>query len=162
MSGVDPAALPYRSGVGVMLLNRDGRVWVGERHDRPGAWQMPQGGIDSGEAPRAAAMRELEEETGARNVEVLAEKGDWLAYDLPPELVARVWGGRYRGQRQKWFACRFLGEDGEIELGASGHGEFSAWRWVGIVELPRLVVPFKRALYETVLEEFRHLCRPVD
>ena len=128
----------------------------------PAHGRCPKVGSTPARRHARPALRELEEETGTRNVEVLAETGDWLAYDLPPELVARVWGGRYRGQRQKWFACRFLGEDGEIELGAAGHGEFSAWRWIEIAELPRLIVPFKRDLYETVLEEFRHLCQPVE
>lgn len=155
MSGPDPATLPYRRGVGVVLLNRDKLVWVGERHDMPGAWQMPQGGIDEGEAPRDAALRELAEETGVRSVEILAESADWHHYDLPADLMGRVWGGRYRGQQQKWFVCRFMGEDSEIDLDVAGVGEFCRWRWVTAGALPGLIVPFKRPLYERILQEFR-------
>lgn len=154
MSAPDPAALPYRRGVGIVLINLDGLVWVGERHDMPGAWQMPQGGIDDGEAPRDTALRELAEETGAHGVEILAESADWYSYDLPPELLGLVWGGRYRGQTQKWFVCRFMGEDSEFDLDVAGDGEFSRWRWVTAEALPGLIVPFKRRLYESILSEF--------
>ncbi len=150
---------PYRSGVGIMLLDAEGRVFVARRIDTPGdAWQMPQGGIDDGETPRAAALRELAEEIGTNKAEIIAESRDWLAYDLPPELAARVWGGRYRGQRQKWFVMRFTGADGDFRL-ATAEPEFSAWKWVEAAELPRLVIPFKRALYEALLEEFREVLK---
>jgi len=148
----------YRRGVGVMLLDREGRVFVGQRVDSvEDAWQMPQGGIAPGEAPREAAFRELKEEVGVEAARVLAESRRWLSYDLPPDLRARVWGGRYRGQRQKWFAMRFLGRDGDIDIASAEEPEFRRWRWVEIEELPRLIVPFKRQLYLDVIEEFKPL-----
>ena len=150
----------YRRGVGVMLLDPRGLVFVGRRLDTPDAWQMPQGGIDAGETPREAALRELAEEIGTDRAELLAESHGWLSYDLPPELGGRVWGGRYRGQTQKWFAFRFTGSDADIDLAAAAHPEFDAWRWVPADELPRLIVPFKRPVYEAVLAEFRHLLPP--
>jgi len=146
--------LPYRPCVGLFLFNRAGLVFVGERDDMPGAWQMPQGGIDKGETPAEAALRELGEEVGTTAAEVVAETRDWLAYDLPPHLQGRVWGGRYRGQRQKWFALRFTGNDRDIALDAHSHPEFVAWRWVAARHLPALTVGFKRAVYEQVIEEF--------
>lgn len=145
----------YRAGVGIMLVNAAGRVLVARRIDKSAeAWQMPQGGIDAGETPEQAALRELEEEVGTRKAEIVAESG-WLPYDLPEELRARLWGGRYRGQRQKWFLCRFTGDDRDIVLDRDAHPEFNAWRWVEPAELPALIVPFKRALYERVLAEFQ-------
>ena len=145
----------YRPNVGVMLLSPVGRVFVAKRIDYPGeAWQMPQGGIDEGETPREAALRELEEEIGTTKVELIGETRGWFRYDLPPELQGRLWGGRWRGQRQKWFAMRFTGADSDINI-ATAHPEFSAWRWVEPGEVPRLIIPFKRAIYESVLEEFR-------
>jgi putative (di)nucleoside polyphosphate hydrolase len=157
----DAARLPYRRGVGVALFNREGLVFVARRVDtEPEAWQMPQGGIAAGERPRDAARRELAEETGIVDAEFAAETRGWLAYDLPPALRARVWRGRFRGQRQKWFAMRFAGRDRDIDLAASAHPEFSAWRWVALAETPRLIVPFKRAIYERVAAEFASLARP--
>lgn len=155
---------PYRAGVGIMLLNRAGLVFVARRVGLADeAWQMPQGGIDLGETPAVAALRELKEEIGTDKAEIVAESRDWLAYDLPEALRERVWGGRYRGQRQKWFLCRFTGEDADIDLRRTAHPEFSAWRWVEPAALPRLIVPFKRALYEAVLAEFGdRLRRPVQ
>jgi putative (di)nucleoside polyphosphate hydrolase len=147
----------YRPAVGIMLLNSANLVFVAERREMPGAWQMPQGGIDPGEAPREAALRELEEEIGTRNAEIIAESAHWLRYDLPPELVGRVWGGRWRGQAQKWFAMRFLGGDDEINL-ETAHPEFQRWQWVPGADLPRLIVPFKRQLYLDILAEFGGLC----
>ena len=143
----------YRPGVGIMLLNRNNRVFVGRRR-RPkgGAWQMPQGGIDPGETPRAAAFRELKEETGVVNAEILAESQVWLSYDLPEKLLGKVWNGRWRGQRQKWFAMRFKGRDAEIKL---DRHEFDDWKWVRMAEIPDLIVPFKRKVYISVLSEFR-------
>lgn len=152
-----PAAIPakgYRPGVGVMLLDRRKRVFVGRRIDAPGEnWQMPQGGIDAGETPRQAALRELKEEVGTDQAEILAESAGWLTYDLPPDAVRRRWRGRYRGQTQKWFAMRFTGADADIDL-RTHHPEFDAWQWIAPAELPKLIVPFKRQLYVDVLKEF--------
>jgi putative (di)nucleoside polyphosphate hydrolase len=150
----------YRPGVGLMLINAEGRVWVGERTDAPGAWQMPQGGIDSGESPKAAALRELQEEIGTDRARILAESRDWLRYDLPAALSRRVWGGRFKGQRQRWFALRFLGEDGDIDVARHEPPEFARWRWAEIDELVGLAIDFKRPLYQQVVAEFRHLTDP--
>lgn len=159
---MDPNRLPYRPCVGVMALNTRGHVWIGRRVNRPekditgGWWQMPQGGIDANEAADAAALRELAEETGMRTVAILAESRNWHAYDLPPNLVGRVWGGKYRGQTQKWFAVSFTGADSEIDLAPAGHEpEFDAWRWAPMDEVLALIVPFKRDVYARVIDEFR-------
>jgi putative (di)nucleoside polyphosphate hydrolase len=147
----------YRPGVGIMLLNPKGNVFAGRRIDMPAglaAWQMPQGGIDPGETPRQAALRELKEEVGTDKAEILAESAVWHHYDLPPEIAVRMWRGRYRGQRQKWFAMRFLGSDADIDP-ATEHPEFDAWEWVEPARLPDLIVPFKRQIYLDVLAEFR-------
>jgi putative (di)nucleoside polyphosphate hydrolase len=137
-----------------MLLSRTGQVWVGQRIDSPNAWQMPQGGIDTGEDPAAAALRELYEEVGSDNVQLLAEAEGWLKYDLPPELAAQAWGGKYRGQMQKWFAFRFLGGDDEFDIHGVEKPEFEAWQWVDIGDVARLIVSFKRPVYEAVVAEF--------
>lgn len=153
---LEPARRPYRPGVGVVLINPRGRIFAGRRLDRfHEAWQMPQGGIDPGEAPLAAALRELEEETGVTPglVDVLAESRDWLRYDLPPDLMESVWGGRYRGQEQKWYAARFLGADEDVDI-ETAHQEFIAWRWATPAELLVSIVEFKRPLYEAVFGEF--------
>lgn len=140
-----------------MLFGPDGRVWVGNRIDTPGAhWQMPQGGIDEGESPAAAARRELREEIGTDKAEIIAESRQWLHYDLPPHLLGKVWKGRYRGQKQRWFALRFLGCDSDIDLDTR-HPEFDAWQWVELDDLPGLVIPFKRDTYRAVVSEFREL-----
>ena len=147
----------HRRGVGVMLLNRDGQVFVGARVDNPeDAWQMPQGGIDDDEEPWPAAIRELEEETGIppRLVEKVAECAERLRYDLPEEWRPRLWGGKWVGQEQDWFLARFLGDDRDIDLNAAGHPEFRAWKWVEPDRLPELIVPFKRELYRRLLREF--------
>ena len=152
----DTTSLPYRPCAGVMLINRDGQVFVGQRLDNIlEAWQMPQGGIDPGEDPLEAAYRELWEETGVTraHVELVATAPDELTYDLPDDLIAKVWKGKWRGQRQRWFLYRFLGEDGDIDI-ATEHQEFRAWRWVDPTELPQIIVPFKRTLYEDVLTAF--------
>ena len=149
-------ALPYRPNVGIMLVNRDDRVFVAQRLDsKNDAWQMPQGGIDKGEDPQTAALRELEEETGVRPdlVRVVAQTGDWLSYDLPDELIPRIWGGKYRGQKQHWFLLRFLGDDDQIDI-ETDHPEFSRWEWIDPSELVDRIVPFKRDVYARVLREF--------
>lgn len=149
---------PYRKGVGVMLLNRNGRIFVGQRIDQVAeAWQMPQGGVDKGESALVAALRECAEEIGTDNVSVLAESRYWRPYDLPEGIADKVWGGRYRGQKQKWFALRFLGEDAEIRVAEVPEPEFRDWRWVDPGELMRLIVPFKRPVYREILAEFGHL-----
>ncbi|MCZ6603896.1 MAG: RNA pyrophosphohydrolase [Alphaproteobacteria bacterium] len=153
--------LPYRPNVGITLFNRQGLVWVGERHSLPGAWQMPQGGIDEDEDPWDAAQRELAEETGATAIERLGEVEDWLTYDLPAHLLGVALGGKYRGQRQKWFACRYLGRDSEFRIDGP-EPEFSRWRWMEIEDLPKHGASFKRAVYETLVAEFSVFARPVD
>ncbi|HEV2563177.1 MAG TPA: RNA pyrophosphohydrolase [Rhizomicrobium sp.] len=154
--------LPYRPCVGVMLFNREGLVFVGKRIDQTvEGWQMPQGGIDSGESPAEAAMRELEEEIGTNRAEILREHPEWLAYDLPQHLLGVALHGRYRGQKQKWIAMRFHGEDRDINV-ATKDPEFAQWKWLAIESLPRLIVPFKRDTYATVIEAFRDLAAPVD
>jgi len=159
---VAAALRPYRQGVGIVLINDEGRIFAGRRYDRfQEAWQMPQGGIDAGETPRAAALRELEEETGVaeRLVDVLAEDPDWRRYDLPGPLADSAWGGKYRGQEQKWFAARFLGRDSDIDI-ETEHQEFIAWRWATTEELLKSIVDFKRPLYEAVFGAFAVHLRP--
>lgn len=150
------AKLPYRRNVGVMVMNAAGHVWVGQRKDRfKDAWQMPQGGIDKGEDPRAAALRELEEETGITPdmVDVVAESEDWIPYELPHDLIPRLWKGKYRGQEQKWFLMRYHGTDAQVNI-ATQEPEFSAWRWMPPADLPDAIVPFKRDVYVAVLRAF--------
>lgn len=146
--------LPYRDNVGICLFGPDGRVLVARRADVAEAWQLPQGGLDAGETPREAVLRELREELGTDRAEVLAEHPEWLCYDLPPHLVGVALGGRHRGQRQKWFALRFTGCDADIDLGAHPPPEFDAWRWAGLDELPGLVVAFRRPVYERLVLDF--------
>ena len=149
--------LPYRPCAGVMLANRAGRVFVGQRLDSSAdAWQMPQGGIDPGESAEEAAIRELGEETGVHGglVDIIARSRTEHYYDLPDDLMGRMWGGKYRGQRQYWFLMRFLGDDGDVDI-QTRHQEFRAWRWAELDDLERLIVPFKRTLYHAVVEEFR-------
>ena len=156
--------LPYRPCAGMMVLNHAGLVFIGRRASGPEhidethVWQMPQGGIDENEDPYKAALRELYEETTIRTVEKLGEIPEWLAYDIPRSIVGEAWGGKYRGQKQKWFALRFTGNDSEINILNPGDGhkpEFIDWRWVKMAELPDLVVPFKRQTYERVVKEFK-------
>jgi putative (di)nucleoside polyphosphate hydrolase len=152
----DSDDLPYRPCAGIMLANRDGLIFVGQRIDNPGkAWQMPQGGIDEGEDPEAAAFRELGEEVGLStdHVDLLARSREEYFYDLPPELQGNIWGGRWRGQRQWWFLMRFKGDDADIDI-TLHQPEFSRWKWAKPEKLPKLIVPFKRRIYEGVVAEF--------
>jgi putative (di)nucleoside polyphosphate hydrolase len=153
MSASDPSSKPYRRGVGIILMAPDKRIFVGRRIDTPGAWQMPQGGIDKGEEPRDAAMRELHEEVGTNKATIIAETKAWLVYELPGDLHLQAWGGRYRGQEQKWFVMRFEGKDSDIRLDAH-EPEFNAWKWATREEILRDIVDFKRPLYEAAFSEF--------
>ncbi|RZO39687.1 MAG: RNA pyrophosphohydrolase [Rhodobacteraceae bacterium] len=149
-------ALPYRLNVGIMLINHDGLVFVGQRRDNHSdAWQMPQGGIDDGENPKEAALRELHEETGipANLVQVLEVSENWISYDLPKDLISQLWGGRFRGQKQKWYLMRFLGSDAEVNI-QTETPEFSAWKWIPPDALVENIVPFKKSVYQKVLSEF--------
>jgi len=165
----DIARLPYRLNVGAALFDRRGHVLVARRADLPqpleglsGAWQLPQGGIDPGEDPRTAVLRELAEEIGTDHARIIGEHPDWLTYDLPESLVGRALGGKYRGQRQRWFALRFLGSDADIRLDRHTHPEFDAWRWAELADVPALAVPFKRAIYTILSESFARYARPDD
>lgn len=157
----------YRPGVGIMLLNARRQVLVGQRLDTPStagtsaAWQMPQGGIDGNETPEAAAMRELKEEIGTNHAEIIGESAEWLTYELPDDLASVLWGGRYRGQRQKWFAMRFLGRDADVDV-ETARPEFGDWKWLEPHALPDVIVPFKRMLYQQILTEFAHLIGEAD
>jgi len=159
--------LPYRPCVGTMVLNRDGLVFIGRRIGGPEhvdalhGWQMPQGGVDKGEDPWKAALRELYEETNIRSVEKLGEIKDWLNYDIPRDIVGQAWKGKYRGQTQKWYALRFTGDDSEIDINSpAGHEpEFAEWRWEPMENLPKLIIPFKRPVYERVVKEFVRFTR---
>lgn len=162
----DPESLPYRPCVGVMLINAAGLVWVGNRIQEvdtgsPLTWQMPQGGVDEGEAPDVAAFRELREETGVTQAHIIGQTRDWLTYDLPPHLLGIALKGKYRGQKQKWFAMRFTGRDSDIDLMADAHQEFSEWAWVPVAELVELIVPFKRSVYEQIVAELGPLAKPL-
>ncbi|MGI9393672.1 MAG: RNA pyrophosphohydrolase [Boseongicola sp.] len=150
------ANLPYRPCVGVVLVNAQGKIFTGERVDTPGAWQMPQGGIDDGETPEAAAFRELEEETGVtpQSAWLVAEHPDWVLYDLPDHLVGKIWKGRFRGQKQKWFLLEFVADDDEVDI-FKHDKEFARWRWSTPDEVLRDIVPFKRAVYDQVIAAFR-------
>lgn len=151
----DRSTLPYRPCVGIMLLNAEGRIFVGERIDTPGAWQMPQGGIDAGETPEEAALRELWEEIGVKSdhVEVLAQSADWLTYDLPDHLLGKVWKGKYRGQKQLWFVLRFKGPESAINIDTD-HPEFGQWKWTDSAGLVSDIVSFKRDIYQALVTEF--------
>lgn len=146
----------YRRNVGIVLLDRQGRIWAGCRHDSPAAWQMPQGGIDKGETPDEAALRELEEEVGTRKARIIGRTEGWLNYDVPGAIADRLWRGKWRGQSQKWVAMRFLGEDGDINI-ATPDPEFCDWQWMTPDALLAVIVPFKRDVYAAVLEELSGL-----
>ena len=170
---VNQSDLPYRPCVGLALFNREGLVFVGRRRSEAGpehvddthSWQMPQGGIDPGEDPYSAALRELYEETSVRSAKLMGEARDWYAYELPPAVSGRAWRGRYRGQNQKWFALRFTGEDSEINILTPGGGrhraEFDSWRWERLDRLPEMIIPFKRPVYDKVVAEFAEFAKPV-
>ncbi len=163
---IDATSLPYRPNVGAVLFDAEGRIFVARRADfpnaegAPGGWQLPQGGIDADEDPRAAVLRELAEEIGTDSAEILGEHPDWLTYDLPPELIGRALGGRFRGQRQKWFALRFTGRDSDIRLDRDPHPEFDAWRWAALADLPALAVDFKRPIYDILAVSFARFAVP--
>ncbi len=149
--------LPYRPCAGIVLLNDAGLVFAARRIDMPDAWQMPQGGIDDGETPRRAAQRELAEEIGTDRAEIVAQGSDWLTYDLPPDLLGKALKGRFRGQKQMWFAMRFTGVDSDIDIHGVAHPEFEAWRWMTPDDILTSIVPFKRDVYEKVFSEFSGL-----
>ncbi len=166
MAPVEAHSLPYRPCVGIMLVNDAGQVWIGNRTgfdngETGETWQMPQGGIDEGEAPHVAALRELKEETGTDKAEIIAETTDWINYDLPEELVGIALKGKFRGQTQRWFLLRFTGRDSDIDIAADDHQEFSEWRWADIDELTELIIPFKQPVYEKVVAEFRDMVKSI-
>ena len=158
MGPVQASELPYRPCVGIFLINDAGKVLVGRRIGAEAdAWQMPQGGIDAGEEPAEAALRELEEETGTSSARIIGEAAEWVRYDLPNEMIGKIWQGRYRGQRQKWFALRFLGTDDEINPAGVDHPEFDGWQWMDAGDLVANVVAFKREIYAMIVDEFAPL-----
>lgn len=158
----DIKLLPYRRGVGMFVINQEKKVFIGKRIDsKNNSWQMPQGGIDGEETIVEAVLREIKEESGITSVEVVAETMHWYYYDLPASLVPRFWHGQFRGQKQKWVLLRFIGLDDEINL-QNEHPEFYKWRWAEIHELPKLVIPFKRKLYQSVIEEFEPIIAKLD
>ena len=146
--------LPYRNGVGIMIFNDQKKIFVGKRIDNQEAWQMPQGGVDKDEDFETAAKRELYEETGIQSIRIVQSSKQEFIYDLPNHLLGKIWKGKYKGQKQKWFLMKFLGPDSEINI-SQKHPEFNEWKWVDLDELPRLIVPFKKKLYESIIKEFR-------
>lgn len=146
--------LPYRNGVGIMIFNDQKKIFVGKRIDNQEAWQMPQGGVDKDEDYETAAKRELFEETGIQSVRIVQSSKQEFIYDLPNHLLGKIWKGKYKGQKQKWFLMKFLGPDSEINI-SQKHPEFNEWKWVDLDELPRLIVPFKKKIYESIIKEFR-------
>lgn len=153
---IDRTLMEYRLGVGIILINSENKVFVGQRLDQGSgieAWQMPQGGIDEAEEPLKAALRELKEEVGTDNVQVIHQSKDWYYYDIPDDYISRLWNGKYRGQKQLWFLMRLMGDDSLIDLNTE-HPEFKDWKWVNIQQVPDLIVPFKKRLYKEILDEF--------
>ena len=149
--------LPLRIGVGAIVLNKQNKVFVGKRKDNPiDKWQMPQGGVDLNESLLDAMRRELEEETSIRNIKVIKELNQWLEYELPKNLIGKIWNGKYKGQKQKWFIVRFIGEENEININTKSP-EFIDWKWIDINLLPSLVVEFKKHIYEDVLKELKKI-----
>ena len=159
---MDCSQLPYRMGVGIMLINKQGQVFVGKRIDTSSEeWQMPQGGIDAGEDELTAALREMEEEVGTGNASLIYESKDYYYYDLPDELIPKVWGGKFRGQKQRWFAFLFEGDDAQINL-QTQHPEFCKWQWIEANQLPEVIVPFKKDIYSAILKEFSNVIKQVN
>jgi putative (di)nucleoside polyphosphate hydrolase len=154
----DHTKLPYRLGVGLMIINHQKKIFVGKRIDskNPFSWQMPQGGIDCGETPSKAAFREMKEEIGSSNGEIMAETKNWYCYDLPIKVIPKMWNGQFKGQKQKWFLVKYNGADSDINL-QTAEPEFHRWRWIKPSQLMNVVIPFKRSLYEAVLREFKNL-----
>ncbi len=157
---MDTESLPYRPCVGVALFNRNGDVFVGERIDTPGAWQMPQGGIDPGEAIKGAALRELKEEIGTDKAQVIKTSSDVIRYDLPPDLMGKLWNGKYRGQEQYWVAALFTGNDSDIDIEHHELPEFLNWKWIPLQQTLELIVPFKREVYRQVIAMFSDIKLP--
>lgn len=156
------STLPYRPGVGMMILGQNNMVFVGKRIDtKVAAWQMPQGGIDVGETPSSAALREMVEEMGSDKGYIIAESKYWYSYDLPQFLIPRLWNGSFRGQKQKWFLIRFMGSNSDININTA-NPEFNEWRWVSLEELPLVIIPFKRKLYKAVVNEFKSIIEGLD
>jgi putative (di)nucleoside polyphosphate hydrolase len=156
------STLPYRPGVGMMILDQHNMIFVGKRIDtKIAAWQMPQGGIDVGETPSSAALREMAEEIGSDNGYIIAESKCWYSYDLPKFLIPKLWNGSFRGQKQKWFLIRFMGNNNDININTS-NPEFNEWRWVSLEELPFVIIPFKRKLYKAVINEFKSIIDGLD
>lgn len=156
-------ARPYRRGVGALIVNAAGQVLVARRADMPhAAWQLPQGGMKKGETPEDAVLREVLEEVGTTRVEIIARSAGWLRYDLPADLAQRAWKGKYRGQEQQWFVLRFVGTDDDIDLAAAAQPEFVSWRWQDVRSLPTLAAPFKRALYDALVDEFADTVEGMD
>lgn len=147
----------YRPGVGIVLLNKDRNIFLGERLDHPGAWQMPQGGIDDGENPEIAVFREMEEEIGTRNARILRVMDEWMYYDIPAKTAQKIWDGKFIGQRQKWIALEFTGQDNEINLSRHEHPEFGQWKWATVSDLLKYAVFFKRDTYKAVIKAFKDL-----
>ncbi|PIR38051.1 MAG: RNA pyrophosphohydrolase [Alphaproteobacteria bacterium CG11_big_fil_rev_8_21_14_0_20_39_49] len=159
---VDVNSLPYRYGVGMMLVNKDSQVFVGKRIDTSSeAWQMPQGGVDKGEDEKTAAFRELQEEVGTDKAVLIAQSADYYYYDLPEELIPNVWGGKFRGQKQRWFVFLFEGDNDDINI-ATDHPEFCEWKWINANDLPDVIVPFKRKIYSDILGEFSNLIEKIN